>query len=200
MQAIFSSYKKKIIIKCTQRQYYNDLSSIIEWYKKRTYNERLKNLFLHKSGERLKWLSNQKTSFIHSLLDLLHKERTLVFCNSISQTEELGKYCINSKNKDSEQYLQLFNNSKINHITACNMLDEGINLFNCRIGIYATLNSSDRMIKQKLGRLLRHTEPIIVIPYFLNTRDEEIIQKMCEDYNENLIKVINNINDLINEL
>lgn len=191
---------KKVIIKCTQRQYYIDISSIIDWYKKRTYNERFRNLFLHKSGERLKWLSNQKTVFIHSLLDLLHKERTLVFCNSIAQTEELGKYCINSKNKDSEEYLQSFNESKINHITACNMLDEGINLVNCRIGIYATLNSSERMIKQKLGRLLRHPNPIIIIPYFIRTRDEEIVQKMCEDYNENLISVINDINDLINEL
>lgn len=191
---------KKIIIKCTQRQYYIDMSSIIDWYKKRTYNERLRNLFLHKSGERLKWLSNQKTVFVHSLLDLLDKERTLVFCNSISQTEELGKYCINSKNNNSELYLSKFNESKINHITACNMLDEGINLINCRIGIYATLNSSERMIKQKLGRLLRHPNPIIIIPYFIRTRDEEIVQKMCEDYNENLISVINDINDLTNEL
>lgn len=191
---------KKIIIKCTQRQYYIDMSSIIDWYRKRTSIERFRNLFLNKSGERLKWLSNQKTGFIHSLLDLVGKERTLVFCNGISQTEELGKYCINSKNNDSEIYLSKFNEGKINHITACNMLDEGINLVNCRIGIYATLNSSERMIKQKLGRLLRHPEPIIIIPYFIRTRDEEIVQKMCEDYNENLISVINNINDLINEL
>lgn len=191
---------KKVIIKCTQRQYYNDLSSIIDWYKKRTYNERFKNLFLHKSGERLKWLSNQKTGFVHSLLDLFSKERTLVFCNSIAQTEELGKYCINSKNKDSEEYLQSFNEGKVNHITACNMLDEGINLVNCRIGIYATLNSSERMIKQKLGRLLRHPEPIIIIPYFTHTRDEEIVNKMCEDYNKNLIYTINDINNLVNEI
>lgn len=191
---------KKIIIRCTQRQYYNDMSSIIDWYKKRTYSERFKNLFLHKSGERLKWLSNQKTVFIHSLLEQLYKERTLVFCNSIAQTEELGKYCINSKNKDSEEYYQSFNEGKIDHITACNMLDEGINLVNCRIGIYATLNSSERMIKQKLGRLLRHKEPVIIIPYFIRTRDEEIVQKMCEDYNENLINVINNINDIVKEL
>lgn len=116
---------RKVIIKCTQQQYYADMTSLIEWYKKRKSNTIFKNLFLHKSGERLKWLSNQKTSFISSLLDLLHKERTLVFCNSIAQTEELGKYCINSKNKESEEYLDKFNKGKIKHITACNMLDEG---------------------------------------------------------------------------
>lgn len=191
---------RKVIIKCTQQQYYADMTSLIEWYKKRKSNTIFKNLFLHKSGERLKWLSNQKTSFISSLLDLLHKERTLVFCNSIKQTEELGRYCINSKNKESEEYLDKFNKGKIKHITACNMLDEGVNLVNCRIGIYATLNSSERMIIQKLGRLLRHPNPIIIIPYFVATRDEEIINKMCENYNPELVFTINNINDLINEI
>lgn len=187
---------RKIIIKCTQQQYYTDLTTLIEWYKRKKTSSVFRNLFLHKSGERLKWLSNQKTVFIHSLLDLLHKERTLVFCNSIAQTEELGKYCINSKNKDSEEYLQSFNDGKINHITACNMLDEGINLVNCRVGIYATLNSSERMIKQKLGRLLRHSKPIIIIPYYKNTREEEIVNKMIEDYNPQLIKRINNLNEI----
>ena len=89
------------------------------------FNEVFKNMFLRKSGDRLKWLSDQKTAYIKSLLDQLHQERTLTFCNSIPQTEELGKYCINSKNKKSMDYLDKFNDGKINHITACNMLDEG---------------------------------------------------------------------------
>ena len=129
-------------------------------------------------------------------MDYLNGERTLTFCNSIEQTEELGKYCINSKNKNSDEVLSKFNSGKINHITACAMLDEGVNLSNCRIGVYANLNSSVRMIKQRLGRLLRHKDPIIVIPYFTNTRDEEIVKKMCADYNTELVSTINNINNI----
>lgn len=187
---------RKIIIKCTQKQYYEDLSSIIAWYKNRMFSDIYKNLFLRKSGERLKWLSEQKSAIIISLLDHLKKQRTLTFCNGIKQTEEFGKYCINSKNKSSDLNLQKFNKGEVNHITACNMLDEGVNLTNCRIGIYAILNSSERMIKQKLGRLLRHKDPIIIIPYFKNTREEEIVQKMLEDYNSALVKKINNIKDI----
>lgn len=187
---------KKVIIKCTQQQYYNDMTSLIEWYRNRIYNERFKNLFLRKSGERLKWLSDQKSSYIKYLLDKIGAQRTLTFCNSISQTEELGKYCINSKNKDSEETLHKFNEGIINHITACNMLDEGVNLTNCRIGVYAVLNSSERMIKQKLGRLLRHKDPIIIIPYYKNTREEEILKTMLEDYNPKLVTVISNIKNL----
>ena len=187
---------RQIIITCTQQQYYDDISSMIAWCKKRIFNSTFKNMFLKKSGDRLKWLSEQKTTYIKSLLDLLHKERTLTFCNGIPQTEALGKYCVNSKNRKSATFIEDFNSNKIDHITACNMLDEGINLVNCRIGIYASLNSSERMIKQKLGRLLRHKDPIIIIPYFKHTRDEEIIQEMCKDYNSNLVKVITNLTEL----
>lgn len=116
---------RKIIIRCTQRQYYDDMSSMIAWYKRKMFNEVFKNLFLRKSGERLRWLSEQKSSFVKHLLDQLDRQRTLTFCNGIPQTEELGKYCINSKNKASEENLRKFNEGKVNHITACNMLDEG---------------------------------------------------------------------------
>lgn len=187
---------RQIIITCTQQQCYDDMNSMIAWCKQRMFNTTFKNMFLKKSGDRLKWLSEQKTAHIKSLLDLLQKERTLTFCNGIPQTEALGKYCINSKNKKSAIFIEDFNNGKIGHITACNMLDEGINLTNCRVGIYATLNSSDRMIKQKLGRLLRHKDPIIIIPYFKNTRDEEIVKEMCKDYNPNLVKIITNLTEL----
>lgn len=187
---------RRIIISCTQQQYYDDLTSLIEWYKKKSYSKAFENLFLRKSGERLKWLSEQKSNYVKTLLDFLGKQRTLTFCNGIPQTEELGKYCINSKNKASEENLNKFNEGKIDHITACNMLDEGMNLVNCRVGIYAVLNSSERMIKQKLGRLLRHPDPVIVIPYFKGTRDEELVAKMLEDYNPKLVKTINSLTEL----
>ena len=157
----------------------------------------IKNLFLRRSGERLKWLSEQKTAYIKSLLDHLHKQRTLTFCNGIPQTEELGRYCINSKNKQSAENLERFNSGTVDHITACNMLDEGMNLVNCRVGIYAVLNSSERMIKQKLGRLLRHPEPVIIIPYYKGTREEELVGKMLEDYNPELVITITSLTELV---
>lgn len=187
---------RKVIIKCTQQEYYNNISNLISYYKNKMFMEIFKNRYLYTSGDRLKWLSNQKTVFVHTLLDHLNGERTLTFCNSIEQTEELGKYCINSKNKNSDEILSKFNSGKINHITACAMLDEGVNLSNCRIGVYANLNSSVRMIKQRLGRLLRHKDPIIIIPYFTNTRDEEIVGKMLEDYNPELVSTITNLTEL----
>lgn len=185
-----------VIINCTQKQYYDDMSNLIEWYKRKSYSETFKNMYLRKSGERLKWLSEQKEEIVKHILKHIKNKRSLTFCKDIAQTQSLGSYCINSQNKDSDFILELFNNKKINHITACNMLDEGVNLTDCQVGIYATLNSSERMIIQKMGRLLRHKNPIIIIPYFKNTRDEEIVLKMCENYNPNLVFTINNIKEI----
>lgn len=71
-----------------------------------------------------------------------------------------------------------------------------MNLVNCQVGIYANLNSSETIIKQRMGRLLRHPNPIIIVPYFNNTREVELVQKMLEDYNLDLVKTISNYNEI----
>ena len=192
----YSGYTGEVCITCTQLQYYMEISRAIDWWKKKISVASMKKIYLHKCGERLKWLSKEKTDLAEQILSYLDKERTLTFCSSIEQTEKLGKYCINSKNKRAVQYLDDFNKGKISHITACAMIDEGTNLSNCRIFIFANLNSSDRLIIQRTGRALRHPDPIIIIPYFSNTRDEEIVNKMCENYNKQLITTIHNIKDI----
>lgn len=186
-------------IYCTERQYYSDLCSQIDYWKKVHINSRgdvSKNKWLRLCGDRLKWLSDKKVKYLHQLLPSLIKFRTLTFCNNIEQTELLGEYCINSKNTDSEQHLMDFNSGKIDHITACNMLNEGMNLINCQVGIYANLNSSETIIKQRMGRLLRHPNPVIIVPYFKNTREEELVQNMLQDYNPELITIISDISDI----
>jgi superfamily II DNA or RNA helicase len=175
------------------------MCELIEWYKRKffsTNNFAFKNLWLKKAGDRLVWLSNQKNEIIKSILNKIQDKKALIFCNSIEQTEILGEYCINSTNADSMTYLNMFNNNEINHITACNILNEGVNLTACQVGLYASLNSSETMVKQKLGRILRHQEPIIIIPYYKNTREEELVDKMKEDYNPDNIRIIENLNEL----
>lgn len=177
-------------IYCTQRQYITDLDNQIDYWKKRYMRSRsniAKNKWLKLCGDRLKWLSDKKTPYVQQILLHLEECRTLIFCNNIEQTELLGEYCINSKNKQSIEYLNSFNEGKINHITACNILNEGMNLRNCQVGIYANLNSSETIIKQRMGRLLRHKNPIVIIPYFVNTREQELVNKMLENYNPKLV-------------
>ena len=118
------------------------------------------------------------------------------FCSSIEQSERLGKYNITSKNKASVKNLEMFNENKIKHITAVNILNEGVNLTNCRIGIFCNLNSSEIIVKQRIGRLLRHKKPVIIIPYFKDTREEELVEKMIEEYDKNSILIVDNIRSI----
>lgn len=183
----------------TQKGYYDNVSSLIEWYKNKYFNsrnERIKNLWLSTAGKRLKWCAEQKEALVLSLLDKFRNYKTLTFCSSIEQSERLGKYNITSKNKASVKNLEMFNLNKIKHITACNILNEGVNLTNCRIGIFCNLNSSEIVVKQRVGRILRHKSPIIIIPYFKDTREEELVQKMIEEYSEDSIISVDSINDI----
>lgn len=180
----------------TQKGYYDSISSLIEWYKNKHFNsrsERMKNLWLSTAGKRLKWCAEQKEAVVLSLLNKFKNYKTLTFCSSIEQSERLGKYNITSKNKASVKNLEMFNSNKIKHITACNILNEGVNLTNCRIGIFCNLNSSEIVVKQRVGRILRHKSPVVIIPYFKDTREEELVEKMIEEYNQDHTIIIEDI-------
>ena len=183
----------------TQKGYYDNISSLKDWYKNKYFNsrnERIKNLWLSTAGKRLKWCSEQKEALVLSLLSKFKNYKTLTFCSSIEQSERLGKYNITSKNKDSIKNLELFNTNKIKHITSCAILNEGVNLTNCKIGIFCNLNSSEIITRQRCGRLLRHKSPVIIIPYFKDTREEELVKKMIEEYSKDSILSIENINNI----
>ena len=145
-------------------------------------------------------MSWQKQKTVAKLLTLLNNRRSIVFCSNIEQTEALGIPCVNSK--IGTENLNEFNNDKINSISCVNMLDEGMNLNNCQVGIFMMLNSSKRMQIQKCGRLLRHPNPVIIIPYFIETREDEIFTKMFDLANdkvviahsvEDAVSIINNL-------
>lgn len=190
---------KRIVIRCTQAQKSLNYDTEVTWWKNRymcTNSAAVKNRWLHLAGERLKWLATVKTPMVRRIQNMFPSERMLTFCGSIEQTEALGKNCINSRNKKSDSILREFNEGGVSHITACNMINEGMNLANCRIGLYANLNSSEIIVKQRLGRILRHRSPVIIIPFFRNTREEELVRKMMSDYNPELVRTVESINDI----
>lgn len=189
----YRGYKGAYRIKCTQKQYYDDLSNLIEWYKnKGKVNARFKNMWLHKAGERLKWLAQQKLTVVQSLLKELRNYRTLIFCPSIEDSNKVGSPCINSKVGTGN--LERFNDKQIKHIAAVGMLDEGCNLIDCKAGIFQMINASDRITIQRIGRILRHKEPVLIFPYYVNTREQEIVDDIAKDYNPNLIIKLNTYN------
>lgn len=161
---------------------------------------RYKLMWLKTCADRLAFLANSKNETVYRILSHLKDRRTLTFCNSILQTEVLGKYCIHSREKRAVHYLSEFNEGRIKHITACQMLNEGMNLMDCQYGIFANLNASQCIAVQRIGRLLRHRHPVIIIPYYKGTREEEIMQKMLEGYDRKFITMCSSLQNLYDNL
>ena len=193
----YDKFKKTII--GTQLGYYNNICSLIDFYKRKymaSKRDFMKTLWLRACNDRLKWLSEQKEDTIKVILNKLNRYRTLTFCSSIEQTEKLGKFCINSKNKKSVEYLDMFNNKQIKHITSCNILNESVNLVDCKICIFCNMNASEIIVKQRCGRGLRHKKPVFIVPYYEHTREAELVDKIIENYNEDRVITIHNINEI----
>lgn len=198
---LWSYRKMKVhaIISCTQRQKLNDMNSQILYQKNsfmRTHQEYAKNKWLFSCGERIKYLANLKNSIVKAILSSLDNERTLTFCKTIEQAECLGKYCIHSKNPNSEQIYNDFNAKKINHITSVNILNENANLVDCKYAIFANYSSSEICSVQRCGRALRHKSPVIIMPFYKNTREEEILADMIKDFNPDSIHTVTSLTEL----
>lgn len=189
--------KTPYALKCTERQYYSEMSSLIEWYKRKNYHPTMRNMWLHKCGERLEWLANRKMGVVKDILSLTSDQRSITFCANILSSECLSIPCVNSKT--GTYNLSKFNEGKVNQIACVGMLDEGCNLYNCQIGIFNMLNSSSRLQTQRIGRILRHKKPLIIMPYFKDTRDEEIVNTIRKDY-QGLVFTLTNVEQIKNYL
>ena len=190
--------KVHAILKCTQKQKLIDLDKSIEWFKKMAMsgNQAMKQTWLYFCGKRLEFLADCKLQWVKLILHHLDKERTITFCKTIAQTEQLGKNCIHSQNKLATKVYEDFNAKKINHITAVNILNENANLVDCKYAVFCNISSSEVVQVQRTGRALRHKQPVIIIPYYKGTREEEIIKKQLEGFNKEYIKTIHSINEI----
>ena len=114
------------------------------------------------------------------------------YCKENIETGEKEQIdTINTKiNKNANTILDKFNKGKINHITACNILNEGCNLTDCKYGVFVAINSSEVMVTQKIGRILRHKNPVIIIPYYIHTREEELVDKILETVSDDNVIVL----------
>lgn len=195
----YRKMKVHAIISCTPRQRVNEYNSQILYEKNRymrTRQDFLKNKWLFDCGERIKYLANLKNNIVLSILQKLEKERTITFCKTIEQADILGKYSIHSKNKDSDTIYENFNAKKINHIVSVNVLNEGANLVDCKYAVFANYSSSEICSAQRVGRSLRHKSPVIILPYYEATREEEIVNTMIESFKEESIHTIHSLKEL----
>lgn len=102
------------------------------------------------------------------------------------------------KNLNSQAIYDAFNTKRINHIASVNVLNEGANLVDCKYAVFANYSASECIGVQRIGRSLRHKSPVIIMPYYENTREQEIMENMIKDFNKDSIYTIHSIDELNN--
>lgn len=178
---------------------YQTMNTHLEYFKQFSDNSFYRIKMKRQAKDIYEWLSDKKIEITKILLFIYRQYRTLTFCSNIEQCNNLGANPVHSKNKKSKEIVENFNNNKIKHLTSCRVLLEGVNLYNCRVGIFNYLSPTFRIQTQAFGRILRHNKPIIIFPYFENTRDEVIINKLYKQY-KNSAKIIVTTMDKVKEI
>lgn len=197
----YRKLKVHAFLTCTERERVNEYNAQILREKNsymRSRQEYLKKKWLFDCGERIKYLANLKNDIVKKILQKLDKERTITFCKTIEQANTLGKYSIHSKNLNSQAIYDAFNSKRINHIASVNVLNEGANLVDCKYAVFANYSSSEICSVQRIGRSLRHKTPVIIMPYYENTREQEIMENMLKDFNKDSIYTIHSFDELEN--
>lgn len=184
----------KLCMRCTALQKYNYLTEQTEYWKKKYMScrqEYMKNKWMQIGIQRKRFLGEVKTHIVKRLIEKLKDKRYICFCASVAQAEYLGKEnAIHSKVKKAQSIIDSFNEKKIDNLYAVGMLQEGQNLTDIEAGIIVQLDGSERPMIQKLGRALRAEDPHQYIFYYRNTRDQEYLDNILEDFNSDYINTL----------
>lgn len=118
--------------------------------------------------------------------------RSLIFCGSIKQCEELcGTHVYHSKTKDNE--LKRFLSEEIRTLGCVNALNEGINIPNLDQSIIVQASSNPREMTQRVGRNVRwregHVAKIFIL-CVLGTQDESWVKNALASFSTERIKYV----------
>lgn len=128
---------------------------------KKAFVTRKKGFIQKMIGARLRFIINlpSKTRVAKKVLEkVLPGKRTLVFCGSIEQSRQLcGKNVFNSSKEDQKRdMLTAFKNMEIDYLGVVNAVNEGENIDFLDQAVIVQLNSNERDLVQRVGRMIRY--------------------------------------------
>lgn len=122
-------------------------------------------------------------------------DRSLIFCHSIAQAEEMCSDTFHSKSKKDS--LAKLRSKEIDKLSCVKALNEGENIPDLDSAIIIQINSVERNLIQQLGRTIRwrlNHEAVIWILVAVNTQDEVWWAKCSENLDKQKITFINSKN------
>lgn len=134
-----------------------------------------------------------KTQVIKFLLDKVipQDDRTIIFCGNIEQAEYVCPTYYHSKS--GNQHYDAFKNETINRLSCVKAVNEGHNFPGVDSGIIGQLNSKEKDLVQRIGRLIRFRpghEAHLYIVVSEGTQDEKWLEKAVENLNKSKINYV----------
>ena len=117
--------------------------------------------------------------------------KCIVFANTQAQADRMCNHSYHSKNKSSEENLELFSNGNINLLSCVLQLSEGVSIPGLKSGIIMHSYGNERKTAQRIGRLLRlnpNETAICHILCYKNTQDEKWVEKALASFSQDKIK------------
>ena len=137
-----------------------------------------------KMAKAVKFKILARMRFIYNLTN-----KTLIFCGSKAQAEKL---CDNFYHSTSdEEAFNKFVDDKINRLSCVAKLNEGMNIENMDCAFVVQLNSNERDLVQRVGRIVRFRKNHIGKIFILvcrGTKDEDWAMKALESFGSVNIK------------
>jgi superfamily II DNA or RNA helicase len=134
-----------------------------------------------------------KTAVIKYLLHnvIPEDDRTIIFCGNIEQAEDVCPTFYHSKSS-SESY-DAFKAERINRLSCVKAVNEGHNFPGVDSGIIGQLNSKEKDLVQRIGRLIRFRpghEAHLYIIVSESTQDEKWLENAIENLNQSKVNYI----------
>jgi len=134
-----------------------------------------------------------KTQVIKFLLDKVipKQDRTIIFCGNIEQAEQVCPHTYHSKTSDTDY--NLFKSELVNRLSCVKAVNEGHNFPGVDSGIIGQLNSKEKDLVQRIGRLIRFRpghEAHLYIVISESTQDEKWLENATENLNQSKIEYV----------
>ncbi len=120
--------------------------------------------------------------------------KCIVFANTVKQADRLCANSYHSKNKSSNDNLELFCDGRINELSCVLQLSEGVNIPNLKQGIILHAYGNERKSAQRIGRLLRLNPDDTAVCHILcyrNTIDSKWVSDALNEFDQTKIRYIN---------
>ena len=148
---------------------------------------------------RMKSMMNYPTKEHYAKGMLKHMgQKCIVFANTQKQADLMCKHSYHSKNKSSEENLELFSDGRIDKLSCVLQLSEGVSIPGLKQGIIMHAYGNERKTAQRIGRLLRlnpsETATCHVLCY-KDTVDEKWVTSALSGFDQSKIEFYNPLNN-----